>query len=140
MSRPSIIYSQTRASSSYTPPEKSDGISSKVDTLIELAKNRRTYYRLGSSSPVPDSKIEEIVQSAILHIPSAFNTQSTRLIVLLREEHEKLWDIVISTFGELVKTGTIPEDVWKNQTKPKFEGFKAGYGTVSGLKCSLQFG
>lgn len=105
-------------------------MSSKVDTLVELAKHRRTYYQLGKDSPVPDSKVEELVQNAILHIPSSFNTQSTRLVVLLREEHDKLWDIIISAFGELVKSGAIPAELWKNQTKPKLEGFKAAYGTI----------
>ncbi|KAL1967337.1 hypothetical protein VTN77DRAFT_3383 [Rasamsonia byssochlamydoides] len=49
-----------------------------TDTLIELAKARRTYYKLGKKSPVPDSKIEELVKTATLHMPSSFNTQSTR--------------------------------------------------------------
>jgi hypothetical protein len=135
---PRALYPQTMAFSSSTSQEKVEKVSSKVDTLVELAKNRRTYYQLGKNSPVPDSKVEELVQNAILHIPSSFNTQSARLIVLLREEHDKLWDIVISAFGELVKTGAIPEELWKNQTKPKLEGFKAAYGTVSCLQKSLQ--
>ncbi|KAL2007691.1 hypothetical protein VTN00DRAFT_7673 [Thermoascus crustaceus] len=101
-----------------------------TDTLIELAKARRTYYKLSNKSPVPDSKIEELVNSAILHVPSSFNTQSTRLVVLLHKEHERLWDIIIDAFGGLVKTGAIPEEMWKNQTLPKLQGLKAGVGTI----------
>jgi predicted oxidoreductase (fatty acid repression mutant protein) len=104
--------------------------SSKTGTLIELAKARRTIYQLGKNSPVPDSKIEELVNAAILNVPSAFNTQSTRLLVLLHREHERMWDIVIDVFQNLVKTGKIPEQVWQNQTLPKLQGFKAGVGTV----------
>lgn len=104
---------------------------SSTDTLIELAKARRTYYKLGKNSPVPDAKIEELVTNAIKHMPSSFNTQSTRLVVLLNEKHDKLWDIAIAALGNLVKTGAIPEELWKNQTLPKLEGFKAAYGTVS---------
>lgn len=111
-------------------------MSSKVDTLLELAKNRRTYYKLGKNNPVPDAKVEELVQDAILHMPSSFNTQSTRLIVLLKEEHDKFWGVVLSTFLELVKGGVIPEKVWETQTKPKIEGFKAAYGTVCDSPCS----
>jgi uncharacterized protein len=113
-------------------------MSSKVDILVELAKNRRSYYKLGKNSPVLDSKVEELVRNAILHIPSSFNTQSARLVVLLREEHDRLWDIVIASFGELVKAGAIPEELWKSQTKPKLEGFKAAYGTASGFKRSTK--
>lgn len=101
-----------------------------VNALVELAKNRRTVYKLGKASPVPDSQIEDLVNAAITNVPSSFNTQSTRLVVLLHEEHEKLWDIVIDTFGELVKTGAVPEEMWKNQTLPKLQGMKGGVGTV----------
>lgn len=109
-----------------TPP-----IMAHTDTLIELAKARRTIYKLSNQSPVPDAKIEELVNAAIENVPSSFNTQSTRLVVLLHEEHEKLWDVVIEVFAGLVKTGTIPEDLWKNQTLPKLQGLKAAVGTVS---------
>lgn len=99
--------------------------------LIELAQNRRTIYKLGKNSPVPDSQIEELVNAAIHHVPSSFNTQSTRLIVLLHQEHEKLWDLVIDTFGELVKTGAVPEEMWRSHTLPKLQEMKNGVGTVS---------
>lgn len=103
---------------------------STTDALIEANKARRTIYKLGKNSPVPDSKIEELVNEAILHVPSSFNTQSTRLVVLLHAEHERLWDIVIETFMQLVQSGAVPEAVWKNQTLPKLQGMKNGVGTV----------
>ncbi|KAJ6088371.1 hypothetical protein N7486_009632 [Penicillium sp. IBT 16267x] len=103
---------------------------SNVDALIELAKARRTHYKLGKNSPVADSKIEELVNAAIVNVPSAFNTQSTRLVVLLHEEHERFWDLVIESFDNLLKSGVVPEEVWKNQTLPKLTGMKAAVGTV----------
>lgn len=104
---------------------------SHVDCLIDLAKSRRSIYKLGRNSPVPDSTIEEILYKAILHIPSSFNTQSTRLVLLLHEEHERLWNTVINTLAPLAKNGTIPEDMWKNGTLPKLHGLKAALGTVN---------
>ncbi|OKO91580.1 Fatty acid repression mutant protein 2 [Penicillium subrubescens] len=103
---------------------------STTDALIQAAQSRRTIYKLGKSSPVPDSKIEELVNAAILNVPSSFNTQSTRLVVLLREEHDNLWDITIETFKGLVATGAVPAEVFEKQTLPKLQGFKAAYGTV----------
>ncbi|KAF4273169.1 hypothetical protein LV164_000048 [Aspergillus fumigatus] len=117
----SFISSQTKAA-----PLKM----SNTDTLIELAKARRTIYKLGKNSPVPDSKIEEVVNAAIQHVPSSFNTQSTRLVVLLHAEHERLWEIVIDTFMQLVQSGAVPETTWKNQTLPKLQGMKNGVGTI----------
>ncbi|ODM23136.1 hypothetical protein SI65_00725 [Aspergillus cristatus] len=101
-----------------------------AQALIDGAQTRRTIYKLGKNSPVPDSKIEELVNAAIHTVPSSFNTQSTRLVVLLHAEHEKLWDMVIDTFSGLVNTGAVPEETWKNQTLPKLQGFKNGVGTI----------
>jgi predicted oxidoreductase (fatty acid repression mutant protein) len=100
------------------------------DAFVQAAQARRTIYKLGKKSPVPDSKVEELVNAAILNVPSAFNTQSTRLVVVLREEHEKVWDLAIESFGGLVASGAVPEEVFKNQTLPKLQMFKAAYGTV----------
>ncbi|KAL3491913.1 Nitroreductase-like protein [Aspergillus germanicus] len=128
---PSISIAAPRPFSSSTPAlNQSAAAAPRTDSLVELAKARRTIYQLGKNSPVPDSKIEELVNAAILNVPSAFNTQSTRLLVLLHREHECLWDVVIDVFQNLVKTGAIPEQVWQQQTLPKLEGFKAGVGTI----------
>ncbi|KAL3430774.1 Nitroreductase-like protein [Aspergillus tetrazonus] len=104
--------------------------SPKTDILVELAKARRTVYQLGSNSPVPDSEIEKLVHAAILNVPSAFNTQSTRLLVLLHCEHERLWDVAIDVFQNLLNTDAIPKEVWERQTLPKLQGFRAGVGTI----------
>lgn len=101
-----------------------------VESLVQLAQNRRTIYQLGRDSPVPDSKVEELVNAAILNVPSSFNTQSTRIVVLLHAEHEKLWDIAAEAFGGLVMSGAVPEEMFKSQTLPKLQGFKKAYGTV----------
>jgi predicted oxidoreductase (fatty acid repression mutant protein) len=108
--------------------------------LINLAKNRRTIYKLGKESPVPDSKIEELVNAAILHVPSSFNTQSTRLVVLLHGQHDRLWDIAIEAFEGLVKAGKISQEIWEKQTLPKLLGFKGAYGTVRSFVFPFPFG
>ncbi|EEH03726.1 nitroreductase [Histoplasma capsulatum var. duboisii H88] len=99
--------------------------------FIELAKARRSVYTLSASSPVPDSEIQELVKSAILHVPSSFNTQSTRLVLLLHEEHRKLWDAAIKIFVESkVAPGKMSKEMWETHTKPKLQGFRAAYGTI----------
>ncbi|RAL16124.1 Nitroreductase [Aspergillus homomorphus CBS 101889] len=122
---PALRFSFSSSSSSLATPK-----ALSAQSLPTLAQNRRTIYKLGRNHAIPDSQIEELVQQAILHVPSAFNTQSTRLVVLLHREHERLWDLAIGVFQDLVKTGAVPEPVWKNQTLPKLEGFKAAVGTV----------
>lgn len=103
-------------------------------TLLELVKSRRTYYNLKAESPISDDAIDHIVQDSVLHVPSSFNTQTSRVVLLLKEEHKKLWDIAIKIMEGLVAAGHVPKEMFESSTKPKLEGFKAGYGTVSTFK------
>jgi hypothetical protein len=48
------------------------GSISTADTFLELVKERRSIYALASESPIPDSKIEEIVKHAITWAPSTY--------------------------------------------------------------------
>ena len=63
-------------------------------TFSEALKNRRTYYSITEQSPIPDQEIECIINLAVRHVPSAFNSQSTRVVLLLGKSHKKLWNIV----------------------------------------------
>ncbi|KAH9833494.1 Nitroreductase-like protein [Rhodofomes roseus] len=93
-------------------------------TFLEAIKKRRTYYALSNKSTVSDARIEEIVKEIVLHVPSSFNSQSSRVVVLFKAEHEKLWDIT----SEVLKP-IVPEQQWAT-TEKKLASFKAGYGTV----------
>ncbi|HOO86549.1 MAG TPA: hypothetical protein PK442_02495 [Synergistales bacterium] len=44
--------------------------------FFDAVKNRRTYYSISKKSPVSDERIREIVEQAVKHCPSAFNSQS----------------------------------------------------------------
>ena len=88
-------------------------------------EKRRTYYQLKNSSPVSDARIQEIIKHAILHVPSSFNSQSTRIVFLAKAEHEKLWDITL----EILKA-IVPAEQFES-TQKRISGFRAGYGSVS---------
>ena len=93
-------------------------------SLRESLKNRRSNYAIEGLSPVSDARIEEIVDFALLHVPSAFNSQSTRIVLLLGEHHKKLWSIVMETLKDMV-----PPDKFA-PAKEKVDSFAAGYGTI----------
>ena len=96
-----------------------------ADDLIKGFKARRTYYALKPESPISDDKIHEIVQQAITHTPSSFNSQSTRVLVLLADQHKKLWEEIVKPAVKAVA----PPESWEASEK-KLSGFAAGYGTV----------
>lgn len=108
-------------------------------SLLELVKSRRTFYGLKAESPISDDAIERIVEDSVLHVPSSFNTQTSRVVLLLKEEHKKVWDIAISAMEGLVAAGVLTQEAYEASTKPKLNAFRAAYGTVriSSIQCAL---
>jgi predicted oxidoreductase (fatty acid repression mutant protein) len=95
------------------------------DQFLEAVKSRRSYYQLAHESPIPDSKIREIAEHAILHVPSSFNSQSARLVVILGDEHTKLWEEIVKPAVKAVA----PAEAWEGSEK-RLNGFRDGYGTI----------
>ena len=94
-------------------------------TFEEALEHRRSYYSIGSSSPVSDEELIRVVRQAVKHVPSAFNSQSTRIVLLLGDEHQKLWEIVKDTLK-----ARIPAEAFA-KTEAKIDGcFASGHGTV----------
>ncbi|OJT11795.1 hypothetical protein TRAPUB_11656 [Trametes pubescens] len=113
--------------------------------FFEAVKARRSIYTISSESTIPDSKIEEIIATAVKHAPSSFNIQTSRVrplslaqsllisaltryvqaVLLLGDEHKKLWEITLN-----VLKGIVPADQFA-ATEGKVNGcFAAGHGTV----------
>ncbi|MFF2857287.1 nitroreductase family protein [Peribacillus sp. NPDC058002] len=87
-------------------------------------KERRSYYGIDKEIQVSDEKIKEIVEFAVKHTPSAFNSQSSRLVVLTGSAHDKLWDITTQALRKAVGEGDF------SGTQQKMDSFKAGYGSI----------
>jgi len=98
---------------------------SDLHTLHHLAEKRRSIYALSNELPVSEDEIVTLVEHAILHTPSAFNSQSTRIVALFGDDHNKLWQITEDTLREIVGDG----EAFKS-TKEKVAGFTAGAGTI----------
>ena len=96
---------------------------SSANEFFQAVKNRRTIYGISKEVTVPDARIQEIISQAVKHTPSAFNSQTARVVVLFDESHNKLWDITAATLRKLV-TGDFAA------TEQKLSGFRNGYGTI----------
>ncbi len=86
--------------------------------------DRRTFYGINNEVSVSDERIQEVVEHAVKHTPSAFNSQSTRVVLLVGEQHNKLWDITKEALRKIV-----PAEHF-NPTETKINSFRSGYGTV----------
>ncbi|PAE15526.1 nitroreductase [Virgibacillus sp. 7505] len=92
--------------------------------FFKALENRRSIYGLAKESPVSDERIQEIVEFAVKYTPSAFNSQSTRVIVLLGDKHDRFWDLT-----EEQLRAVVPADNFA-PTEEKIASFRNGYGTV----------
>ena len=95
------------------------------NNLKDAIMNRRSNYSLSNKSLISDEEIVEIVNVAIKYVPSAFNSQSGRAVVLFGEHHAKLWNIVKNTLYKFT-----PADKFPATEKKIEESFASGYGTV----------
>ncbi|AGF58033.1 MULTISPECIES: nitroreductase family protein [Clostridium] len=86
--------------------------------------DRRSFYGISKEAVVSDDRIKEIIEHAVKHTPSSFNSQSARVVLLLGDHHDKLWDITKEALRKIV-----PADQFSS-TEEKINSFKNGYGTV----------
>lgn len=93
--------------------------------LKDIIKKRRSIRKLKKSDKVNKEMIEEILKTA-MYVPSAFNMQSYRIVVLDEKGHNDLWDIVEEMLIE--KMGK--EKYIDRGTGDKIAGFKGGNGTL----------
>lgn len=94
------------------------------DNFMNLVEKRRTIYNLGKLKHISEDEIVELVQNAVKHCPTAFNSQSGRIVVLFGENYQKLWDITMESLRKIV-----PENAFA-ATESRINSFKAGSGTV----------
>jgi uncharacterized protein len=93
-------------------------------TFQAAIESRRTYYAIGKGSPVSDERIRQLIAGVLTSVPSAFNSQSARAVVLFGEAHDRVWRITLETLRKIVPAEAFPK------TAEKIASFAAGHGTV----------
>jgi len=69
--------------------------------FYESVASRRSYYGISKEKVVSNERIEEVVEHAIKYTPTAFNSQTGRVVLLLEKEHDKLWDITMEALRKV---------------------------------------
>ncbi len=95
-----------------------------MKTILKSIQDRRSVYALSSASPISDARIEKLVGEAVKHVPSAFNMQDQKAVLLFGKDHLKLWNIVLETLRKIVPAASFAK------TEAKIQSFAAGHGTV----------
>ncbi len=95
-----------------------------MDEMLKLVKNRRSIRVVGEEIGQTDEELEKILGELVLHMPTAMNMQSTRLVLLLGAQHKKLWQIVHDTLAKHNEKGV------SDATAKKLQGFAGGHGSL----------
>lgn len=91
----------------------------------EAIKHRRSYYALSNEIAIQEQDVKDIIETALLNLPSSFNSQTTRIVLLLNDNHKEFWGITKDILQKIV-----PADAFE-QTRNKIDSsFASGYGTI----------
>ncbi|MGY3765485.1 nitroreductase family protein [Vagococcus vulneris] len=95
-----------------------------MSEFVNLLKKRRSIYALGKNISLSKEEFESLVKEVVRDSPSAFNSQTQRVVFLTGEANQELWEITESALKPLT-----PPEVFPN-TQAKLNGFAAGKGTI----------
>lgn len=93
-------------------------------SFLDTITQRRSIYAIGKNVKLDDATIETLIKDTVKQSPSAFNSQTSRVVILLGESHTQFWTIVLNTLEKIV-----PAQAFEG-TKAKMNSFIAGHGTV----------
>lgn len=93
--------------------------------LFDIAAKRHSVYALGKDSPLDKDAIRALVEDSVALAPSAFNSQSSRVLILHGASHEKLWEKIFELASSFA-----PDEAARAKTRAKIDGFKAAAGTI----------
>ena len=93
--------------------------------FIEALEHRRSNYSLSAAMCATEEQIVAMIDRVMLATPSAFNSQSSRVVVLFGIHHLCLWGIVKQTLKERISA-----EQYENSRHKIDSCFASGCGTV----------
>ena len=95
-----------------------------MSKFTEMMKNRRSIYALGENLPISKDEVTALVKEVVRESPTAFNSQTQRVVFLFGDAHKKLWTMTEDALKPLTPAEAFPN------TQAKLQGFAAGAGTI----------
>ena len=96
-----------------------------MTNFTELQTKRRSIYALGKNVELSNQELVDTIQGAILQTPSAFHSQTTRVVILLDKESDAFWNEIAYSELEKVTSAEAFE-----ATKQRLAGFAQAKGTI----------
>lgn len=95
-----------------------------MSAFVDLLEKRRSIYALGTNSDYSKKDIETRIREVIKQVPTAFNSQTTRVVVLFDDANTKFWDHIYD-----VQKDVLEGEVW-DMMSGIMTGAKNGIGTI----------
>lgn len=95
-----------------------------MSNFLEIANKRRTQYMIGGEANHSIEEIAAELAKVVTASPSAFNSQTTRLVIVSEAANQKVWEIIDRTQKEILDEGMY------NYFKGVFDTAKNAVGTV----------
>ena len=96
-----------------------------MTNCTDLQTKRRSIYALGKDVELSNQELIDTIQGAVLNTPTAFNSQTSRVVILLDEESDAFWNEI--AYSELEKV--TPAEAFEG-TKERLKGFAQAKGTI----------
>ena len=93
--------------------------------FIEALEHRRSHYSLSAAMCATEEEVVETIDRIMLAIPSAFNSQSSRVVVLFGIHHICLWGMVKQALKERISA-----EQFENSRHKIDSCFASGCGTI----------
>lgn len=97
-----------------------------IEKAYEVALRRRSHYALAAEWVSPKEDVEKLLENVLRSVPTHFNSQSVRMVLLTGDAHRKHWELI-----EQILIAQIGEERYNESTKAKIhDSFMSGVGTV----------
>lgn len=96
-----------------------------AEAFVKAVAQRRSIYALGKDLPCAHKDVAQMIKNVARNVPSSFNGQSCRLLILFNAQHDQFWEEVKGS----IRTVTTDEQYAASEAKVN-NCFKAGAGTV----------
>lgn len=97
-----------------------------IEQATEVALKRRSHYVLSAEWVAPQEDVETLLKSVLRSVPTHFNSQSVRMVLLTDDAHRRHWELI-----EQILISQIGEEQYNKSTRAKIHNsFMSGVGTV----------
>lgn len=91
---------------------------------LETISKRRSIYSLNDQIPLSDEDILQLIQTVTVLSPTAFNMQSSHILILMNQAHRELWELTTQILKKIVPASSF------DSTQKKMNAFSNAKGTI----------